>query len=321
VYVTIAAFVVMAVGAGGAVVLRSNHDTTKATASESMPDLLSRPTDEQRAKRILSDRGVTDVDFEEREDASHEPGTVIDQSPEPGERLSGAVVITLAKLPTTTPDWTGRPIAEVRDEANLLGVELDERTEVDWTGSSTAPGTVNRQDPPTGAAFAAKVTVFVSAASEVVDLGTLTSVGGASSSSRTATVGGKQVSGPTARLSLCSSFTSLTYRLDGRYGRLRGVLAVDDASEPGFALVAEIRLDSALASSPAQVRVGSSADIGEINVEGVSVLTIGLAPDPPTGSASCDAGTFVFADAKVARDPGSTTIGTSRSGRTTGTSP
>ena len=103
-------------------------DATTAPDDEepaTMPDLVDMTQEE--AEAALADLGVdeTKIQIEEQE-SLEDPGTVVDQVPSSGSKISGTVTLTVAKAVGPVPDFEGQQISDVRDWADAIGITVRE---------------------------------------------------------------------------------------------------------------------------------------------------------------------------------------------------
>lgn len=110
------------------------------------PDLVGLPS--RTAAAIASVLDVAVEVGEERPDADHPSGEVLEQSPAPGEPVSGTIelVVSAGPPPVSVPEVTGRPLEEARAAILEAGLRVGEVTE----GGEGDPGTVTSVEPAAG---------------------------------------------------------------------------------------------------------------------------------------------------------------------------
>lgn len=107
--------------------VQTPEDEVTSTEAEEvfMPDLIGKTEDEAREE--LGELGIDeDVQVVERE-SLEEAGTVVEQVPSSGQRISGSVNLVVAKPIGPVPDFVGQQISEVEEWAEERGIEV--RTE------------------------------------------------------------------------------------------------------------------------------------------------------------------------------------------------
>ncbi len=122
---------------------------------ELTPAKLSAPMIVGMSVRDARDRwrhqGFSIIEDGEREQMGVEAGTIIEQSPEPGDSIrlkEIRVTVASAKEAVAVPSVVGHPLSRAREQLVTAGFEVPDPTE---ERSSEAPGTVIRQEPNPGA--------------------------------------------------------------------------------------------------------------------------------------------------------------------------
>lgn len=147
--------------AGSTVAKGGTVDVWVATGNVKLPDVKGLSLEE--ATSTLEGVGLT-VESSEREDAEHDPGTVVEQTPPGGGDTTAAVgstvrlVVAKAVGPSTMPNLIGRSEADARKVLADNGWGAESKSEA---SDSVPKGQVIRTDPAAGSAVAPNSTVVL----------------------------------------------------------------------------------------------------------------------------------------------------------------
>ncbi len=128
---------------------------TTTTQPSKMPDLVGATLADAKAE--LTDLDVADVRITEVEHVTA-PGTVLDQVPSAGSRITGPVDLTVTKALPPMAEWAGKLVAEAQTYFDERGVTVTIEEVLDDT---VADGTIISSTPAAGQSIGSEVKLSV----------------------------------------------------------------------------------------------------------------------------------------------------------------
>lgn len=242
---------------------------------------------------ILVDRG-----FDERrivvegKDSAEDPGKVLATVPGAGQVTDGSVTLVVAQRPSTVPDLVSAGTFDAAQErARSLGVAVDEKAQVDFTGTQT-DGALVGQDPAPGAAYTGPVQLTVWRRPVVRWIDDMQPVTGS------AELGTVEISGATYEHSVydqlyvsssSSSSTdrfSITFDLGGHYRYFSSRAGLTARSLGRTTIRFQVYVDERLAAE-AEVRLGQPQDL-LVDVNGAQRLRLVAYPVSRSGESGVE---------------------------------
>jgi hypothetical protein len=223
-------------GEGGGGSTEAEPSTTEEEVF--MPDLIGQTEDE--ARETLGDIGVDDsIQVVERE-SLEEAGTIIDQVPSSGQRISGSVNLVVAKPVGPVPDFVGQQISEVEEWAEERAIEV--RTE-EVLDDTLADGEVVGTTPAADEDATSEILVQVARTPVISQLAEIDSVDNTCEFS--SSVGEAQVNGESYPNSLIMSSSEcvLSYDLSRDWTRFKATIGNVDTSDAGVQFRFEVVAD------------------------------------------------------------------------------
>lgn len=189
-----------------------------------MPDLVGQTEDEARSE--LGDRGVEDGDIlvDERE-SLEDPGTIIDQVPSSGDRITGSVNLIVAKPVGPVPDFVGEQLTDVEEWAEERDIEVRIEEVLD---DGPADGEVLTTTPAADEQATSEILVEVARTPVITQLADISPVGN-DCSYDTGDVG---IDGETFPNSVFSNYSEcgLEYNLGRDWQTLKATVGLSDDS-------------------------------------------------------------------------------------------
>lgn len=258
---------------------------TTAGAGTVMPDVLA--LDEQTARRVLADAGVTAQLRTATRPAAGEAGRVVAQSPASGEAASGVVTLTLATA-AATPKLTGATLEAARATLEKLGAVV---TVTRVVRPSATAGTVASTTPKAGQPLTAVVTVAVNDPGRGLDLASLDDI----DSDKCDTVDSASVNGTQVKASIrCyadrDGGATDSWNLARKVAMLTATVGLDDTGNTGTARVRLIGDGKVLADK--SVRFGATTKL-RVDVSKVLRLKVTVT------TSSTDSVTVILGDATL----------------------
>jgi hypothetical protein len=294
----VAAAIVLGVVAIAAVALGGgsgdSEDGAAATVTPRMPSLVGESLADARARLRKAD--IRDVTVEQ-EESSEPEGTVLDQDPAAGDKVTDGVTLTVAEEVTTLPDVVGKTLSDATNTLQSLGVDV---TTTDLLDETKTDGTVVAQDPGAGGPLPDSVSLQVARQPVSIYLSDLEPVEGSASPS-TATVSGTPY--PHSVVTYVDEYddepVDVGYDLGRHYRRLKATVGLSDDSPSESQVRIEVFGDGRSLFSQT-VGLGTAVPV-DIDVTGVLRLTIS-ATMLNTEYGCCDA-SIVWGDIRVLGTP------------------
>ena len=276
-------------GTGGGEAAPSSPAPTQQELPEEMMDLIGRDFTDAHAELVGYNVQVTRRD----KISAEKVGTVIAQSPQPGDEFAQRVELTVAIQPPDVPDVTGVSFGEASRRLEETGFEV---VEVPVFDESEQDGLVVSQDPPAGATNAGEVRLTVSrrpVVKYIADMEAVSqSTGGLFEAGTASTNGEPYTHALTIGIPQYSSTetASSEYDLSRDYRRLVGDVGLDDRAVCGTRYKVEVYGDERQLFS-ADLALG---EVAPIDVDVTDVLRLELAVTKIAKN-----GSVVFADVRV----------------------
>jgi len=240
------------------------ESTTTEAEEVFMPDLIGQTEDEAREE--LGEIGVEDdVQVVERE-SLEEAGTIIEQVPSSGQRISGSVNLVVAKPVGPVPDFVGQQISDVEEWAEERGIEV--RTE-EILDDAVSDGEVIATTPAADAEATSEILVQVARTPVISNLAEVDSVGNDCSNYES---GEAQVNGDSYANSLMlrASECGVEFNLGRDWQRLKATIGLRDDSDSGASYRFEVFGDGTSLLN----EVVTIGEIREVDVDVTDVLRL-----------------------------------------------
>lgn len=263
--------VVLSSGGGGDAETDTGGSAASASAVPRMPDVVGESLADARARLRKAD--IRDVTVEQ-EESSETEGTVLDQDPPAGDKVTGAVTITVAEEISTLPDVVDKTLSDATNTLEALGVDV---TTTDVLDETKTDGTVLAQDPKAGGPLPDSVTLQVARQPVSTYLSDLEPVEGSGYASA-ASVSGQAY--PHSVITTPSDYSDalpvdVGYDLGRHYRRVKATVGLTDDAPSNAQVRVEILGDGRSLFSQT-VGLGTAAPI-DIDVTGVLRLTLSVA--------------------------------------------